>query len=82
MQHKVLPDVVPPLNLTTAFRSPWYACCDQGSLEHFRALCRISRKQELKTDNYLLCLTGNRNPENTEFTDLHINDDMAELFIC
>ncbi len=29
--------------------------------------------------DYLLCLTDNRNPENTAFTDLHINDDMAEL---
>lgn len=29
--------------------------------------------------DYLLCLTDNRNPENTEFTDLHINDEMAEL---
>lgn len=29
--------------------------------------------------DYLLCLTDNRNPENTAFTDLHISDDMAEL---
>lgn len=29
--------------------------------------------------DYLLCLTDNRNPENTEFTDLHISDEMAEL---
>ena len=28
--------------------------------------------------DYILCLTENRNPPNTELTELHLSDDMAE----
>ncbi len=57
-----------------------------GSYESDDDSKEISHKNILKladfyhvSTDYLLCLTDNRNPENTEFTDLHINDDMAEL---
>lgn len=39
-------------------------------------ILKLADFYQVSTD-YLLCLTDNRNPENTEFTDLHINDDMA-----
>lgn len=57
-----------------------------GSYESDDDSKEISHKNILKladfyhvSADYLLCLTDNRNPENTEFTDLHISDDMAEL---
>lgn len=57
-----------------------------GSYESNDDSKEISHKNILKladfyhvSADYLLCLTDNRNPENTKFTDLHISDDMAEL---
>ncbi len=29
--------------------------------------------------DYILCLTENRNPQNTELTELHLSDGMVEL---
>lgn len=57
-----------------------------GSYEADDNSKEISHKNILKladfyqvSADYLLCLTDNRHPENTELTELHINDEMAEL---
>lgn len=50
---------------------------DWKDISH-RNILKLAKFYHVSTD-YLLCLTDNRKPENTIFTDLHISDEMAEL---
>ena len=43
-----------------------------------KSLIELAKFYGVSTD-YLLCLTENRNHPDTEFTELHISDDMMEL---
>lgn len=41
-------------------------------------LVELAKFYKVSAD-YILCLTENRNPPNTELTKLHLSDDMVEL---
>lgn len=43
-----------------------------------KSLVELAKFYGVSAD-YILCLTENRNPPNTEFTELHLSDDMVEL---
>ena len=42
------------------------------------SILKLADFYQVSTD-YLLCRTDNRNPENIELTELHINDEVVEL---
>ena len=43
-----------------------------------KSLVELAKFYGVSAD-YILCLTENRNPPNTELTELHLSDDMVEL---
>ena len=43
-----------------------------------KSLVELAKFYGVSVD-YILCLTENRNPPNTELTELHLSDDMVEL---
>ena len=65
------------VNISKSALASYEADNDCKEISHINIL-KLANFYHVSTD-YLLCLTDNRNPENTEFTDLHISDEMAEL---
>lgn len=76
-RHLTLEELETAVQISKSALGSYESDDDSKEISH-KNILKLADFYQVSTD-YLLCLTDNRNPENTEFTDLHINDDMAEL---
>ena len=77
-RHLTLEELEAAVQISKSALGSYEADDDSSKEISHKNILKLADFYQVSTD-YLLCLTDNRNPENTEFTELHINDEMAEL---
>lgn len=77
-RHLTLEELEAAVQISKSALGSYEADDDSSKEISHKNILKLADFYQVSTD-YLLCLTDNRNPENMEFTGLHINDEMAEL---